>query len=223
MSTKFCKKCGTAKPLNMFYRDASKPDGLHALCKECKNENKRRYRDEHGSDYSDPDKKAAADRAARAAYIARREVENMVRDFEMEHSGVTVSREQPWPINVERMENARAAFLDFGVTEYPLRRRHIQSLEYDLAVYATVASGIRHEVDHIVPLRGLNFCGLDVARNLQAVPKGYNQYKQNRLEKGTGWGEEWSFSEVGPPDSPYYTPPDETTMRGLRLQYRGQK
>ena len=222
MSTKFCKKCGTAKPLDMFYRDASKPDGLHALCKECKNENKRRYRAEHGSDYSDPDKKAAADKAARDAYIARRDVDSMIRYFEMEHSGVTVSREQPWPIDFERIEDSRTAFLDFGVSEYP-RRRKLQSLMYDLAVYATVTSGTRHEVDHIVPLKGLNFCGLDVPWNLQAVPKGYNQYKQNRLEKGTGWGEEWSFSEVDPPDSPYSTLPDETTMRGLRLQYRGQK
>lgn len=33
---KQCKTCGQCKPHNLFYRDKSKPDGLHSQCKECR-------------------------------------------------------------------------------------------------------------------------------------------------------------------------------------------
>jgi hypothetical protein len=52
---------------------------------------------------------------------------------------------------------------------------------YQKAHRLTRETGIEHEVDHIVPLRGLTVCGLHVQNNLRAIPKQVNAEKGNRL------------------------------------------
>lgn len=46
---------------------------------------------------------------------------------------------------------------------------------------ATLATGVKHEVDHIVPLQGETVCGLHVHWNLQVITKSLNSGKRNRL------------------------------------------
>lgn len=55
---------------------------------------------------------------------------------------------------------------------------------YDLAVLRTKYLGIKHEVDHIVPLRSPLVCGLHVEHNLQVIPRSVNIEKGNRTWPG---------------------------------------
>jgi hypothetical protein len=52
---------------------------------------------------------------------------------------------------------------------------------YRQADEVTKATGVPHQVDHIVPLQGRTVCGLHIPWNLQVIPAKENQRKFNKL------------------------------------------
>ena|SRR5215472_262165 len=50
---------------------------------------------------------------------------------------------------------------------------------YREAQIRTVETGIPHDVDHIIPLRGRHVCGLHIPVNLQIIPSSANRHKFN--------------------------------------------
>lgn len=52
---------------------------------------------------------------------------------------------------------------------------------YEEARLKTVETGIKHEVDHIIPIKGKNVTGLHVPWNLRVITKSENCRKGNRI------------------------------------------
>jgi hypothetical protein len=57
---------------------------------------------------------------------------------------------------------------------------------YRLSARVTKESGKSHHVDHIVPIKGKNVCGLNVPWNLRVIPATMNIKKGNKYDS---WNE----------------------------------
>ena len=53
---------------------------------------------------------------------------------------------------------------------------------YAEAIILTKKTGVKHEVDHVVPLKGAFVCGLHVASNLRPIPHYENRRKSNKFD-----------------------------------------
>lgn len=54
-------------------------------------------------------------------------------------------------------------------------------LKYRLAIEMSRATGIRHAVDHVIPLQGEDVCGLHVPWNMEVITQDDNLKKSNKL------------------------------------------
>ena len=158
---KKCNKCNTVKSRTSFYR--SKYYGLRSDCKDCCKLSVKLFQKKN------PEK--------RRKYQQQTYLNN--RDHYLTKS-LLWAKINPAKANARNMK-----YITKKIQALP-PWLSIEQLEqivsfYKLAQQKTKETGIKHEVDHIIPLNGKLVSGLHVPWNLQVITKIENIKKRNRI------------------------------------------
>ena len=172
---KACSQCGETKPVTAFYKYKLGVYGRRAACKKCCYE---RYGEmwrtkarQWGRDNRERNIKRARD--WEAADPKRREAGfKRLADF---------AKKNPDRMRTVNIYHNRSRFARKRKAQPVWASKFIMSEFYDASRLRTLHTGIKWNVDHIVPLRSKIVCGLHVEHNMRVIPAYENNKKSNRL------------------------------------------
>lgn len=170
-NTYWCSYCKSYLEKEKFYACKSRSTGVTAGCKECSRKRAREW---------------AIRNKARALEIC----------LKYSNTESAKSKKKQWRENNKDMlreyaadwrKKNKEALAGKGISSYYslptpawADKSEIKAL-YKKAKSMSKDTGIRYEVDHVIPLRGKTVCGLHVETNLRIVTKEENMKKLNRL------------------------------------------
>ena len=148
-----CRRCNQVKAISHFTRRLDRPRGFHYNCKQC---------------------------AAEAAQIKREAA-----PYTRQQLDVYKERARTWRKNNPGHRNALKAKYKASLVQACPKWLTKFQVEAITAIYSLVQdlncfSPDAYQVDHIVPIRGKNVCGLHVPWNLQVLPRDLNRKKSNK-------------------------------------------
>ena len=162
---KRCSKCDTVKSFDSFHKHKGKPHGLARWCKACSIRNAKECYDRRDAEDRLKVKRAWQDsnRDRVNAYSRRWRKSNPDK-----HAAAQAKR------RASKLQ-ATPPWLNGPQKAHILRT-------YELAKLMTEVTGQEYHVDHILPLKGENVCGLHVPWNLQVLRGDLNRKKSNSME-----------------------------------------
>ena len=176
--SKICTKCGEEKAFGEFYSNKSKKDGLDGVCKPCKRGNNsasyQRTKENHL-------KRTRAWRAAHKDKVAA--YSRAQRERNPEKTKATSRRSY---LRKPHYFVAKNAERRARIMQQTIRLNESDS-QYMIDIYKhsralTKSTGVKHEVDHIVPLAGKIVCGLHVPWNVEIKTRAANRRKSSKFE-----------------------------------------
>lgn len=160
---KYCNSCNNVLCISSFNKDKNTWSQLHVLCKNCHKEKTKKYNN------ANPEKVAYTQ--SRYKQINREKFVTYNRSYRLAHLAEDAAR------SMKRYTSKKQA-----APMWLTKDQYLQILDfYKLAKELTLATGIAHQVDHIVPIQGNNVCGLHVPWNLQVITALENRKKSNKL------------------------------------------
>jgi hypothetical protein len=164
--TKLCPKCNKTLPVDSFFKNKNRKDGLQGYCKKCKCLRDRQY------DFENKDKVNEAARKRRSNEETRNSHLRALKKYRESHKAIRAK------LQMDR-KSAKLQRTPLWLTEFD--RLKIKCY-YQVASMRSRESGQNWHVDHIIPLQGENVCGLHVPNNLQIIPAIENMRKNNHYE-----------------------------------------
>lgn len=168
---KTCKKCLQTKAETEFHVRRASPDGLAYKCRACVNAYTKEWQARNPEAFREW---ASANAEKRAAYM---------QDWHKEHQGERSESYREWRLRNRPVVAARNAARKTAKASATPAWSDLGAIRefYVEAARLTAETGIQHEVDHIVPLKGVNVCGLHVDYNLQILTRAENARKRNKM------------------------------------------
>jgi len=176
VDNKTCSKCNCFKPASSFSKKKANKDGLQRSCKDCTKSYLKSYYQKN---------KESMD-ARSKEYVAkhREKVAKYKKDYDQENKESLNKQKRKW------------ASKNRGYYNYKSNERRCNKLSatppwsdlnriktiYTTCQNITKVTGKEHHVDHIIPLKGKDICGLHVWWNLRIVPAKINLSKGNKVE-----------------------------------------
>jgi hypothetical protein len=170
-SSKRCSDCKELKPLGEFHKRKASPDGLAYRCRDCVNKASVEWRTNNPGAY-----KVWAEKN---------------KDSRTEYQRVWYAKNRDaQPARFAKWARANAHRVIANIAKRRAAKKHatpawanLTVIEgfYKEAARLTKETGIRHEVDHIIPLQGKFVCGFHCEDNLQILTRSENACKRNKM------------------------------------------
>lgn len=187
---KICKVCGSAKAQSEFNKHPTTKDRLQQSCRPCHRAQSRKYAEKYVQARAERTRKWSEDHPGYATRQSKAWRDNN-RDHYRELSRAryannpSIFREagkrwaQKNPEKTRQYWQAYDALKRKAMPAWANKKKIAEF--YRLAVALERETGIKHHVDHRVPLRGELVCGLHWEGNLQVLPYADNIRKSNKL------------------------------------------
>lgn len=190
---KLCVSCKAQKSLSEFYKRNDSPDGYRNDCKDCR---KKAALKNHYDNHEVKKEKLRQAHAKKVAknpnFYAEKYSEN--KEASLQHSKNSYERyaedrkakQRLWSKTNRGTANAlakRYKLKKVNATPKWLSESQLLNIKckYQLAAMLNVHGVEAWHVDHIVPIRGKDVCGLHVPWNLRVIPAKENMSKGNKL------------------------------------------
>jgi hypothetical protein len=190
---KLCVTCKAQKPLSEFYKRKDLPDGYRNDCKVCRSATSlKKYYENHEAGKARL-KVAHAKRIANSPnFYAERYAKYKEQDLARAKLAYQANAEDRkakqrlWSKTNRGIANAlskRYKLKKVNATPPWLSESQLLHIKckYQLAAMLNIHGVEAWHVDHIVPIRGKDVCGLHVPWNLRVIPAKENMAKGNRL------------------------------------------
>jgi len=202
VTTKTCSDCGLEKAGTEFYAKVGAPDGLQVKCKACTSRLRREYYANHQEaeqtrhtlyyirnrfkilthERSKRGNWSKCEREAKAEYL---------RKYKLTHpTDPSKTRDHLETYRLKNLSRMAAKASRYRAARFKATPCWFvegeDTIIFDEARRISEATGILHEVDHIIPLNSNMVCGLHCIQNLQILTSLENRSKGNRW-----WPDMW--------------------------------
>ena len=162
MNIKICSTCKESKQVTEFSKNKSRYDGLQASCKNCRIIICKKYREHNKEKIAENKKKWQQNNKDKRRVIRKK--------YEQANPAKTTARK------------AKRRAQKLQATPKWLTKQDFAAIRewYRAAKQLEKETGKKFHVDHIIPLRGRNVCGLHVPNNLQVITAIENVKKGNK-------------------------------------------
>jgi hypothetical protein len=178
ITEKLCNICMELKSIKSFAKSKTNRDGYHNQCKKCMGKYFYEYYRKN------KEKKYRYDRLR---YIQKRgEILEKDRQKYLENREYYLTKQSEWAKSnphIVRCQSSQKRARRKNAAPPWLNEAHKREIElmHLLAKALERDTGKRYHVDHIIPLKHKNMCGLHVPWNLRVIPEGENMKKNNKF------------------------------------------